>query len=58
MVSPKRANKPDERDCPKCANPPFHDGDGRRVRMEEKMELPDGQFIWQCPACKNIEVIW
>ena len=40
----------DSRDCP-------HDG----VRMELKAEIVEGDScgtsaIWQCPACKNIEV--
>ncbi len=39
----------DKRDCPKC-----------NVRMEYKHALESGDFgftIFQCPNCKNIEVI-
>lgn len=42
----------DPLDCP---------NDGQR--MEEKVALPGGEgdyqpYIFQCPKCKNVEVLW
>jgi ssDNA-binding Zn-finger/Zn-ribbon topoisomerase 1 len=38
----------DYRDCPECG-----------TRMESKSPTDDnGNWLWQCPKCKNCEVIW
>lgn len=44
----------DERDCSSCAPTQYH----IVYRMELKVLLGGGVQIWQCPHCKNIEVLY
>ena len=37
----------DKRNCPKCD-----------TRMEEIVEIQEGEFLWQCPFCKTVDVIY
>jgi hypothetical protein len=47
------SKKKDERDCPKCG-----------TRMESKGSMSEfnddsGNYcLWQCPKCKNVEILW
>ena len=39
----------DKRDCPEC---------GTRMNLKEELDREEfGRELWQCPKCKNIEII-
>lgn len=46
MTKP-RIKEVDFRDCPKCG-----------IRMEEKGHVGDDATCYQCPKCKNVELLY